>query len=301
MLKSDTQDQEIKSMSINQPFKQLRLRTVQIIIVVSSLIFVLLVIRNASPTINQYPETRFFDGVEMILVPEGCFLMGRNKADIEMLISQFGVEFVKNQGPQSEICFNTPFWIDKYLVTNAQFALHSGQADRPSLNSGPDHPRENVTWFEARDFCARRQSRLPTEAEWEYVARGPSNLIYPWGNNWDPNNAVWVRFSDPLDMASHTERVGNKPSGISWVGALDMSGNVWQWTNSISAAYPYNSSDGREDSSDLIGLRVLRGGSSIYGPLYLQTTYRVADAPHGKDSHRGFRCARDYQRSAAEH
>lgn len=109
-----------------------------------------------------------FNGFAMMLVPVGCFMMGDD-------ISRF-----EDEKPAYEVCFDVPFWIDKYEVTNAQYAS-TGCTD---WSSEPQQPRNCVTWFEARDFCAGRDARLPTEAEWEYVARGPDGLVYPWGNTY---------------------------------------------------------------------------------------------------------------------
>ena len=82
-------------------------------------------------------------------------------------------------------------------------------------------------WDEAYDFCVLRKGHLPTETEWEYAARGPDELIFPWGNDWNPRNAIWSG-----NNVSQTSNVGSVPAGASWVGVLDMSGNVWEWTDS---------------------------------------------------------------------
>jgi formylglycine-generating enzyme required for sulfatase activity len=105
----------------------------------------------------------------MALVPAGCFPMGSNDGDFD-------------EQPVHQICFDTPFWIDVTEVTNGQFAALSGQAERSSNWTDADRPRETVTWVEADAFCRLRGARLPTEAEWEYAAREPDGLVYPWGN-----------------------------------------------------------------------------------------------------------------------
>lgn len=231
------------------------------------------VVGNADWTIIE----RDFDGVPMVLVPIGCFEMGSDDGEID-------------QQPAHPLCFETPFWIDKLEVSNAQFARFDGQAERESQATDADRPRERVTWLEARDFCAERDGRLPSEAEWEYAARGPDNLLYPWGSEWNADYAVWLDNSDeqPAD-------VGSIPEGVSWVGALDMIGNVWEWVNSIYAPYPYDFNDGREaDSDGPEYYRVLRGGAWDIEALDLLTAaYRNSNTPDYENIYDGFRCALD--------
>ncbi|MBC6935116.1 MAG: TIR domain-containing protein [Chloroflexi bacterium] len=105
------------------------------------------VTRNADWT----PVERDFDGVTMVLVPAGCFMMGSNNYD--------------NEKPVHEQCFDAPFWIDKYEVTQGQFSRLGGSKVIPNAFTGDNRPVENITWFEARDFCELRGMRLPTEAE----------------------------------------------------------------------------------------------------------------------------------------
>ncbi len=147
------------------------------------------------------------------LVPAGCFQMGSEDGE-------------DDEKPVHEVCFEEPFWIDKYEVTNGQFVVFNGQAARESFFSGDDRPREQITWFEAQAFCESREARLSTEAEWEYAARGPDGLVYPWGNEWDQSRVIGFRFRGSI---TGTAPVGSIPAGASWVGALDMSGNVWEW------------------------------------------------------------------------
>jgi len=241
-------------------------------------------IATISPEIGFTPITRNadwipveqdFDGVKMVLVPAGCFMMG----------SDTGLD---DEQPVHEQCFDTPFWIDKYEVTQAQFAQFGGEKANPNNWSGDDLPVENITWFEARDFCALRGGRLPTEREWEYVARGPSNWVYPWGNDFVAENVVYSGNS-----GDRTAPVGSRPNGASWVGALDMAGNVYEWTSSLHQDYPYDQND--ESVNDNTSRRVLRGGSWLYVDNLVRSANRDSFIPTGRVSNVGFRCLRSQE------
>jgi formylglycine-generating enzyme required for sulfatase activity len=191
--------------------------------------------------IDWRPVIRVFNTVEMVQVPAGCFFIGDAYPNLNAL-------------PVHEICFQQPFWIDLYEVSNGQFNRLNGSAAQEADNfgRGVDFPRTNITWREADSFCRQRGTRLPTEAEWEYAAKGPNNWLYPWGNNYEPDN-----------VATKLTIVGSKPTAASWVGALDMSGNVWEWTSTIYEPYPYDANDGRENRDSIVHQRVLRSGSVI--------------------------------------
>ncbi len=229
---------------------------------------------------NQWtPLAHTFDGVEMVLVPLGCFMMGYDN-------SLYARE---DEKPANRVCFEKAFWIDKFDVTNAQFKRLNGKAAHDGAWKGDNRPRDSITWFEARDFCALRSARLLTEAEWEYAARGPDALSYPWGNSFDADKAVYAGNS-----GFQSADVGSKPGGASWVGALDMSGNVWQWTNSIYKVYPYHKDDGRESSDDTNDVRVTRGGTYPLSDYMLRSAYRGTLTPSRNDPSVGFRCARSF-------
>jgi hypothetical protein len=212
------------------------------------------------------PIEQTFDGIPMVYVPAGCLMMG----------SEDGSD---DEQPVHEVCLDA-FWIDKTEVTNAQYGS-SGQW------SGDNRPRENVTWVEARDFCESRGARLPTEAEWEYAARGPEAWEYPWGNTFVAENVV---YSD--NSGGQTADVGSRPGGASWVGALDMSGNVWEWVSSLYQTYPYSGADGRESNSDTSSFRVLRGGSFSDDGNLTRAANRPGITPTSMNNYIGFRCAR---------
>ena len=240
--------------------------------------------------VDWIPHIEIVDGVEMALVPAGCFMMG----------SEDGGRF---EQPVHQVCFDEPFWIDVTEVTQAQFADFGGQAGRGSyffdLMSGGNLPREGITWIEADAFCQRRGVRLPTEAEWEYAARGPDGLIYPWGNEFAPDKVVYNYGPDP---ATQTRPVGSKPGGASWTGIFDMSGNVEEWVNDwLSETYYGELDEGVVNpQGPVVGeSRVRRGGAwSPMNPLCLRSAFRVGGGNSSvmETNDLGFRCARSYGR-----
>lgn len=240
------------------------------------------------PVVNNaqwLPYSKQFDGVEMVLVPPGCYTMG-------VVNQTTGVE-------GSDVCVEAPFWIDKFEVTNKQFRDFKGKALDPSRIKGDSQPVDMVSWIEANSFCRdSRLARLPTDLEWEYVARGPSNQLYPWIEpTLITTNLV---FSPDKDNRLTTSApVGSKPDGMSWVGALDMSGNLFEWVSTIydpdRFPYPYRN-DGREDEKDYVSRRVHRGGAYYnYEIHYMQTIYSDGKLPDTHDPYIGFRCAKDFQ------
>ncbi len=270
--------------------------------------------RAASPYITRnddwMPEVREFNGVEMVLVPVGCFTMGSTDEQIDTALAQCIASAIdcrrsvfENESPTTEICFDEPFWIDRYEVTNAQFARFNGVAEHESYFEGDNLPRENITWLESRDFCEERGARLPTEAEWEYAARGPDGLIYPWGNTFDGTRANFCdtnceydwKDTNSDDGYQYTAPVGSYAGGVSWVGAYDMSGNVYEWVNTSAEygfPYPYNAGDGRESDSDNNSMHGRRGGYWAFS----ETSMRAAGRAGSNDAAPpdGFRCARSY-------
>jgi len=246
---------------------------------------------------NWIPQESNFQGVYMVLVPMGCFMMGSSNEEIVTLSSQYRnlSAVFSNQEPQTRVCFDAPFWIDKYLITNKQFKQFNGSAAQEGFWTVDNRPRDSISWFEAQKFCVSRGARLSSEAEWEYAARGWNSLEYPWGNVWDPNNAIWSLYSGseyPIDLSRQTADVGSRPKGVSWVGSMDMAGNLWEWTNSLYKPYPYDKNDGRENDNDTKSPRVIRGGSWRYSNFYLMSAYRIFEYPSAVDNQIGFRCVR---------
>ena len=252
------------------------------------------------------PVMQEFDGVEMMLVPAGCFMMGSTEEEIDAAFEvcksastkcevEYGWGWFAGEAPRHEICFDEPFWIDRYEVTNAQFRAFGGQAAEESHWTDDQRPREEITWFEATAFCELRGVRLPTEAEWEYAARGPDGLTYPWGNDFVAENVVYE-----ANAHGQTAEVGSRPGGASWVGALDMSGTVEEWVSTLIQYYfyPYDATDGREASTEIRGSRAKRNGSwtnwdtGSENTSFLRAAYRSGQDPPWGNYSLGFRCAR---------
>ncbi len=235
------------------------------------------------------PVEQGFSGVKMVGVPAGCFDMGNDP----QAHYWNDIEWVQGVPEGGNICFDKGFWLDKTEVTNAIFTLFGGKAANASYWAGANRPRETINWIEARDFCALRGARLPTEAEWEYAARGPDHLEYPWGNEFVADNVVYAENSN-----YQTVDIGSKPKGASWVGALDMSGNVWEWVSTLYQDYPYPTAGGSIElrqwinHNDTTNSRTLRGGSWDYSSAkYLRAADRTRNIVYQIDRLIGFRCA----------
>ena len=234
--------------------------------------------------------TRPADKIVMVYVPEGEFEMGSDDGD-------------RDERPVHTVGLDG-FWIDRAGVTNAQYrqCVEAGECEPPMActegegqptyeESGKtEHPVVCVDWFVAKAYCEWAGGRLPTEAEWEYAARGPEGFKYPWGDN-EPNDMLLNYFPS---FVGDTTEVGSYPDGASWCGALDMAGNVWEWAADWYAADYYAASPSTNPTGPSSGSkRVIRGGSWDNVAFDVRTANDYRSLPEGRWRDTGFRCARD--------
>jgi Tol biopolymer transport system component/formylglycine-generating enzyme required for sulfatase activity len=265
-----------------------------------------------APTAASLPTlgdtwARSTDGMTMVYVPGGTFQMGSTNAQIKgamSLCDQYPDEYGKckavnfeTESPQHAVTLDG-FWIDRTEVSNAQYALcvadgacpESRLASDPTYN-GDDYPVAGVPWQDAMDYCAWAGGRLPTEAQWEYAARGTASYVYPWGNEFDCQGGnFWDEGTGCDDGHPKPAPVGSFPAGISWCGALDMAGNAWEWVADVHSPYPVEAQEnptGPATGSE----RILRGGSWGYLPAFVRTAYRYPVPPTADYLAVGFRCA----------
>ncbi len=170
--------------------------------------------------------------------------------------------------------------------------------DAPTFGiARPNSPVVGESWYEALAFC-RWLTRhlddgyvygLPSEAEWEYAARGTERRMYPW-----PAGELDGERANYRHEYNGTSAVGCFPAGATPEGIYDLAGNVFEWTRSAYRAYPYDPADGREAGDDPAQKRfTLRGGSWLVQPFALRAACRGQDAPDGLHGQRvGFRLAR---------
>lgn len=246
------------------------------------------------------------NGMEMVYVPAGTFQMGSTDAEIGVISSQCEHRlidrvycergFYEYESPQHSVTLDG-FWIDRTEVTNAQYTLcvEDGDCRQPRLANNPiyngdDFPVAGIPWQDAADYCAWAGGRLPTEAEWEYAARGTEGHIYPWGDAFDcAGGNFGDDFTECDDGHINTAPVGSFPDGVSWCGALDMAGNVWEWVSDKFGDYV--SAVQINPIGPTVGeLYVLRGGSWGYGWEGVRTAYRYPVPPSADYLGVGFRC-----------
>ncbi len=214
-------------------------------------------------------------------VPIGDFPMGSD-SDVEA------------ESPVHTVPVND-FWIMKTEVTNKQYAqcVKAGVCTAPAGGarwSDPayaDHPVTGVDWEQANTFAAWVGGRLPTEAEWEKACRGIDGRTYPWGDA-----TPTYELANYDNVLGDTTPAGSYPGGASPYGAVDMGGNVWEWTSSLYQEYPYQAGDGREDAA-AVGRRVTRGGSFYYTHYQLTCTFRSPADPDVVNSQTGLRVVFD--------
>lgn len=232
-----------------------------------------------------------------VSVQAGTFWMGCDGSDPSCAVGE---------GPLREV-YVSAFQIYRYEVTNSSYAacVIAGACLPPKTFSSEtrsdyynnaayaNHPVLAVTWHQAAAFCAWAGARLPTEAEWEKAARGSGDArLFPWGNSWP--NCTLANF-DPEGTSNRcvgdTAEAGAFPAGASPYGALDMAGNVWEWTADWYSANSYSVGDVDPSGPASGESKVVRGGSFGRGEDRLRVARRSMDAPDVWSLDVGFRCA----------
>ncbi|HPL82182.1 MAG TPA: formylglycine-generating enzyme family protein, partial [Anaerolineaceae bacterium] len=240
-------------------------------------------------------KIREADGMEMVYVPEGTFMMGSNDLDDE-------------EKPVRVVELNA-YWIDKYEVSNGQYALcvAAGACTKPNDDSSRtrdnyygnpeyDHfPVGYVDWYQANAYCEWVGGRLPSEAEWEKAARGPNGNKYPWGNedaSCGLSNYNQGSYDKPDFCVGDTSQVGSYPNGTSYYGVMDMAGNVWEWVNDWYGPYDATDTINPTGPSGEQDYKVIRGNSWYNIDKDIRSAYRGRMKPSsGQNSNFGFRCA----------
>ncbi len=153
------------------------------------------------------------------------------------------------------------------------------------------HPTVNVDWNAAQAYCRWAKLRLPTEAEWEYAARGADGRVFPWGSA-APSSKLLNWEGHPLFGRKATSPVDQFPRAASPFGCLDMAGNVWEWVEDWYG--DYGVLDARTDPKGPRGgkARIIRGGSWQSELDHCQASRRFALAPNERRNCVGFRVCR---------
>jgi formylglycine-generating enzyme required for sulfatase activity len=222
------------------------------------------------------------DGLKYVWIPPGTFMMGCSPGDNEC---------GGDENPAHQVTITKGFWIGQTPVTAGAYKRFAGATgrqmpDAPSFNSGwsdGNMPIVNVTWDDAQACCVWAGGRLPTEAEWEYAARGGSTE---------------ARYGPIDDIAWHTYNSGGQAHDVAQkhangFGLYDVQGNVWEWVNDwyLPGYLQSPSLDPRGPGSGR--MRVRRGGSWANDPQFVRVSTRGMSLPALGSDVAGFRCAGD--------
>lgn len=238
---------------------------------------------------------------QFALVPERAFLMGSPPEALSDLARRYGGtrESYREETPQHTVHLPAVA-LARTPTTNALYAAYVAAtgAPPPSHWRGghlqaelATHPVVNVRWEDAQAFCAwlggvtGRAYRLPTEAEWEHAARGVDGRTFPWGASFDPECANTREAGIGV-----TTPVGAYPVGAGPYGHLDLAGNVWEWTATLDALYPYRA-DAELEDPQRSGRRILRGGCYANPHGFARSACRFRLPPGVLNEFIGFRLA----------
>ena len=222
---------------------------------------------------ENYVENANGLNMKMIYVLGGTFMMGSNTGQ-------------RDERPVHSVTLDS-YYIGETEVTQAQWRAVMGS--NPSYFIGDNRPVENVSWYDALEFCKRvseltgKRYMLPTEAQWEYAARGGcKEMGYRFSGSNYARDVAWYNFNSYAQTTSVKQKSPNE------LGLYDMSGNVYEWCRDWYGNYP--SMELIEPKGATSGVyRVLRGGSWLYDDSYCRVTFRSNKMPDTRQSNRGFR------------
>jgi formylglycine-generating enzyme required for sulfatase activity len=274
---------------------------------------------DAAPALGD-TRTRPTDGMVMIYVPAGEFVMGSNDREVDAALEMCNTyyegdcqrEWFEVEQPMHTVALDA-FWIDRTEVTNAQYqqCVETGACKPPASSSSDtratyygdatynDYPVVNVNWEQANTYCEWVGGRLPTEAEWEYAARGPEGRRYPWGDEYDGTrldscdvNCGYAWAEEQFDDGyGDTAPVGSYPEGASWCGALDLAGNAWEWVADWFGEYIAEPQANPSGPSSGTG-RAVRGDAADGTRAVSRSAARHGMSAHRTYAYAGLRCAR---------
>ncbi|MBM3475703.1 MAG: formylglycine-generating enzyme family protein [Armatimonadetes bacterium] len=220
---------------------------------------------EAQPGEAGYRMVHDGSGIEFVWAPGGSFTMGTSKEELTALWKEWGPAYnsMPHEGPEEDLqsfwreTANTEapeheveldgFWIARTEVTIGQWRKVMGSVPRQEYVSKAEHPVTSITYRDCEAFCEKLGFALPTEAQWEYAARGAEGLQYPWGNDWDAGKCQCYVGGHEYEYSAPA---GHMKDDVSWCGALDMAGNVSEWCR-----------DWFGNDTTLGEGRVVRGGS----------------------------------------
>jgi len=250
--------------------------------------------RAQEEALNALKQKGILPPADMVLIPAGEFIMGKDDGE-------------EDEKPAHKVYLDA-YWIDKYEVTNEQYAKfleavtrskdhskchpnepkgknHTPKFWKDSRFNQPKQPVVGVDWFDAYAYARWAGKRLPTEAEWEKAARGTDERDYPWGNDWIDDLAN-VAGDAPME-------VGSFPDGVSPYGVLDMAGNVWEWCADWYDEYSQAAQRNPQGpAASRQNMRVVRGGSWNNTPDECRAPYRMGGTLLLREAYIGFRCAK---------
>tara|TARA_B110001454_G_C12688991_1_gene421501 strand:+ start:506 stop:1528 length:1023 start_codon:yes stop_codon:yes gene_type:complete len=280
---------------VNHNLKQIFGRTLTISFLA---VFFTAIVPQVSRAATAVPE-------DMVLVNAGGFTRGIDNTKNNNFMDEAPAKMI----------YLSSYYIDKFEVSNSKYTEFIIATDHPApaywdyrkLNQ-PSQPVTGVNWFDADTYCHWANKRLPTEAEWEKAARGPAGSIYPWGNKIEYSKANFAK--EKSGQKYITDSVDAHPDGISYYGAYNMAGNVFEWVQDWYSSNYYSTDETRnpigpqlqkiknvevisnKPESDL-KKKVIRGGSWFAPAQSITTTHRFWNDPinNSYGVGLGFRCA----------